>query len=170
MRGPNRLVVITDLVYAMLIHKPGVALLVALLCIVPVASAGPLDVPGPPLALTAVAVPGGIQLDWQAPVTQGSSTVDAYRVYRVENGTRHLVAETSMTTFTDTPVGGFSAYIVTAVNASGEGLPSNPAPIPYPYCEVVYLTILPFPDIILVLGCLFPLPLPDEPGIHIHDP
>lgn len=147
---------------------PAIAL--ALLVAFPLATGGPLDPPTPPLALMATLTEAGTELTWHAPLRNGTAPVDYYRVYRVEHGVRELIANTTSTSYTDpiAPDGNLTTYLVTAVSAVGESLPSNPALPDYPHCPVVYVTILPFPGIILMEGCLFPLPV-DTPVVRLHD-
>jgi subtilisin len=76
--------------------------------------------PSAPQGLTAQPAKGkGIQLNWNAPASDGGSAIQGYRVYR--NGS--LLTTTTSTSFKDTQTsrGVGYTYSVTAFNAVGEG-------------------------------------------------
>ena len=86
--------------------------------------------PSAPLGLTARKAANGIQLAWSAPASTGGSPITAYRVHRsTAAGAETLLAQVSVNqrNFLDTTAAKRITYfyIVTAVNAVGEGPRSN---------------------------------------------
>jgi uncharacterized protein YdaL/fibronectin type 3 domain-containing protein len=92
-------------------------------------SAIALGAPGAPV-LTATGGPGVVHLSWTAPADNGQP-LWGYKVYRgTASGAETIYAWPGLpTTFDDTSVTGGTAYFykVSAVNAVGEGAPSNEA-------------------------------------------
>jgi predicted phage tail protein len=88
--------------------------------------------PSAPRTLTAKALKKGIQVGWKAPSSTGGSSIVEYRIYRGTTaggeGPAPIGSSTSPN-FTDntTAAGTRYYYVVTAVNGSGEGPPSNEA-------------------------------------------
>jgi subtilase family serine protease len=89
------------------------------------------SLPGAPTSLAARPANGhGVQLSWVAPANAGSSPVTSYRIYRSTTaGAEKLLTSTTATSFKDTSTsrGVQYFYRVSAVNAAGEGSPSNEA-------------------------------------------
>src|SRR5438132_868323 len=100
--------------------------------------------PTPPSAPQNLAATGGnaqVPLTWQAPASNGGSTITNYRIYRgtSSNGETLLATIGNVLTYTDTAVtnGVTYYYQVSAVNGAGEGPRSNeasatPSPPPPP--------------------------------------
>lgn len=92
-----------------------------------------VEVPWPPQDLAGGAGPGRgeISLTWRPPSTDGGTAVSGYRIYRrqPDSPTPTLLAEVAASTpaYRDRglPDGATLLYRVTAVNAAGEGAPSN---------------------------------------------
>ena len=86
--------------------------------------------PPPPENLTAApgALPGTVVLRWDAPASDGGSTLRRYRVYRDDEP----IGTTNETTFTDADraAGEVWRYRVAAVNRLGEGEPSAESSAP----------------------------------------
>lgn len=72
---------------------------------------------------------GGITVCWSAPASVGSGPILSYKIYRGDWGAETYLATVSGSTlcFQDTsvPMWTYYYYRVTAVNAAGEGPPSN---------------------------------------------
>jgi fibronectin type 3 domain-containing protein len=88
--------------------------------------------PSAPLGLTASGgKPHGIALSWSAPASNGGSATIGYKVYRGTTGGTYvlLVSLGNVTSYKDTTAarGVTYYYVVTAVNAAGESLPSTEA-------------------------------------------
>lgn len=88
------------------------------------------SVPAAPV-LTATSASGkGVTLSWTVP-SSGGSAITGYRIYRgtTSGGQNFLVALGNVTSYKDTATrrGITYYYLVTAVNANGEGPPSNEA-------------------------------------------
>jgi predicted phage tail protein len=85
--------------------------------------------PGAPALASANGLAGGIALTWNAPSANGGSAITGYRVYRGASpgGETVLTTVGNVTTYTDTTVANARTYYyrVAAVNAVGEGAPSN---------------------------------------------
>lgn len=117
--------------------------------------------PAPPVNLVATPTEGGMLLTWDSPVDDGGSPITSYYVYAVNGTAKVLLGEASVEEFLDESGGDYLGYFVTANNAAGESLPSNPA-LNWPRCTwlgVAFDLTPPFfhgyeihPD------CLFPLP------------
>lgn len=102
------------------------------------AAAGPVTaipgaVPGAPLNLVARADVGKVNLTWNAPSSDGGSTITEYDIYRSTSNSipSSLSFTTTSTTFEDTSVtsGVTYYYWVTARNSVGEGSAAGPAVI-----------------------------------------
>ena len=96
------------------------------------ASATPLAAvtqPSVPLSFSAKAQGNGIRLNWAPPASNGGSPITAYRVYRGGGAEFAVSFQVSGSTlsFLDTTVARrtWYTYIVTAVNAAGEGPPTD---------------------------------------------
>ena len=91
----------------------------------------PATAPGAPTGLGATAGNGSAQLAWTAPASNGGSPITGYRIYRgtSSGGETFLTAVGVQTNFGDTGLtnGTTYFYLVRAVNAIGEGPPSNEA-------------------------------------------
>ena len=91
----------------------------------------PATAPGAPTGLGATAGNGSAQLAWTAPASNGGSPITGYRIYRgtSSGGETFLTAVGVQTNFGDTGLtnGTTYFYLVRAVNAVGEGPPSNEA-------------------------------------------
>ena len=92
-------------------------------------SALPATTAGAPTLTSATAGDGKIDLAWTAP-SNGGSPITGYRIYRgTTSGSETLLTNAggSTTTYTDTSATNGTTYYyeVSAVNAVGEGLPSN---------------------------------------------
>jgi fibronectin type 3 domain-containing protein len=88
----------------------------------------PATRPSAPRSLKAAKVPGGIQLTWAAPTSNGGSAITSYRVYRT-GGARTVVftvpgAQLSLLDGTGASKTWY-AYVVSAVNSVGESQASN---------------------------------------------
>jgi PKD repeat protein len=92
--------------------------------------------PGAPTGLTASAGNAQISLSWAAPASNGGVSITSYRVYRGSStGTETLLTAGgcsglgAVLSCTDTGLSNAQAYFykVSAVNAIGEGVPSNEA-------------------------------------------
>ncbi|HWH08564.1 MAG TPA: fibronectin type III domain-containing protein, partial [Candidatus Thermoplasmatota archaeon] len=97
-----------------------------------VANATAYGLPPAPQDLQATASNVSIHLAWSAPASDGGARVTQYNVYAVApNGTRTRIGATTgnQTSFDDVraPPGEARTYVVTAVNAAGEGPASNEA-------------------------------------------
>lgn len=96
-----------------------------------VVNATTVNVPSAPLRLNATGGNNRVTLVWKAPDDDGGAPVQRYRIYLRGEGPsiQSFLAETSATTWVDEPVpgGATRAYVVSAVNAAGEGAPSNVA-------------------------------------------
>ncbi len=94
-----------------------------------VASAIPMTTPGSPTSLTVTPHQAQAALSWTAPASDGGSKITSYRVY--DGNTADFTDGTPAATATDTSatVTGLTAgthyFRVTAVNAAGEGVPSE---------------------------------------------
>lgn len=87
-------------------------------------SATPLSVPGVPSAFEGSSGVSSITLTWLAPYDDGGLPVIQYKIYRsATSGTEIFLANTTVTTFTDTglTIGRVYYYMVSAENAFGEG-------------------------------------------------
>jgi fibronectin type 3 domain-containing protein len=92
-------------------------------------SATPATVPRAPILNSAKAGNGGTALSWSAPASNGGASITAYKIYRgsVSGGETLLATVGAVTSYNDTtaPNGKTSYYVVSAVNAVGEGPRSN---------------------------------------------
>lgn len=94
--------------------------------------------PGPPLALRAEAVDGGVRLRWQPPAQDGSGPVQDYVVeYRRGRQDAWRVVEEGVSTATEAVLDGLSAgqpyeWRVSAVNWVGAGAPHAPVAVGLP--------------------------------------
>lgn len=127
------------------------------------------EAPTPPQNLRFGDSQDGFLLMWDPPMSQGGSPVDTYRVYRIANMTRELVATLApdQTSYEDTELDAMTsyAYYVTASNMQGESVPSNPAGSTYPWCQ--WLVVFPTPPRVYV-QCFLPLPVGQGPAsVHI---
>jgi fibronectin type 3 domain-containing protein len=92
-----------------------------------------LTVPGAPTGLSATAAPGLVHLSWSPPASTGGTALTQYRVYRgLSSGAEDLTTAVATTTATSvddltSTSGQTYSYVVTAVNAVGEGAASNEA-------------------------------------------
>jgi hypothetical protein len=105
-------------------------------------TAPPASSPGPPTGLTATAGDSQVSLSWTAPGSDGGSQVTSYNVY--DGTSAGGESQTPITTVTGTSAtvnrltnGNTYYFVVTAVNAVGEGSSSNeaqaaPAAVPPP--------------------------------------
>ncbi len=95
--------------------------------------AQPLSAPSAPVGLHAAQGFGGVQLTWSAPVSNGGSAIAGYRIYRAgAPGTEVFLASVgNVTSYEDTgpPSSGTVYYLVSAVNAVGEGPFSSEASV-----------------------------------------
>lgn len=93
-------------------------------------SATPATVPGAPSLSAASARPKGVSLSWTTPA-DGGSPISGYRIYRgtTSGGQTLLTSVGTVATYKDTKTrkGTTYYYVVRAVNAVGEGPPSNEA-------------------------------------------
>jgi hypothetical protein len=94
--------------------------------------------PSEPQNLAATAGNGQVSLAWNPPTSNGGSTITSYRVFRGTNAANTLIVTSGgcanlgpLTSCTDTGLtNGLSYYyIVSAVNAAGQGPPSNGATV-----------------------------------------
>jgi len=89
----------------------------------------PATPPGPPLSLSATPGDGAAHLSWQPPASDGGSAITGYRIYRgTSSGSKSLLASVgAVTSYDDAGLtnGDTYYYEVSAVNAVGEGPPSN---------------------------------------------
>ena len=86
--------------------------------------------PGAPTALSALAGDASVSLSWNAPTFDGGSPLANYKVYRgTSPNPTVVVGSPTGTSFTDSGLtnGQTYYYRVSAVNANGEGAPSNQA-------------------------------------------
>jgi parallel beta-helix repeat protein len=94
-------------------------------------SAIPVAVPTPPLNLTATAGDQQVSLAWEPPLSNGGSSITNYRIYRgtISGGEVFLIEVGNVTDYVDTGLssGQTYYYLVSAVNAIGEGPKSNEA-------------------------------------------
>lgn len=87
-----------------------------------------LPASAPTLSSTSSAA--GVALSWTVPTDDGGGAITGYRVYRTSGGgAATLIGSPTGTTFLDSTVarGTSYSYVVRAVNAAGEGTPSNAA-------------------------------------------
>lgn len=88
-----------------------------------------LAFPGPPRNLVAIPDDSQISLNWEAPAFSGGSAITNFRIYRgTASGATSFIYEVgNELTYTDTMLtnGQRYYYEITAVNAAGEGQPSN---------------------------------------------
>ena len=85
-------------------------------------------VPGAPQNLQASAGNGYVLLNWQAPASDGGSTITGYKIYRgTTSGSESYLTQVTGLSYNDTSVtnGNTYYYYVTAVNSVGESQPSN---------------------------------------------
>ncbi|WP_156399746.1 fibronectin type III domain-containing protein [Phycicoccus sp. Soil748] len=86
-----------------------------------------LTAPGAPTGVTAAAAPGSVNVSWSPPASTGGTSITQYRVYRgTTAGGEDLTTPVATTTGTTVDVPTSTAgqtywYVVTAVNAVGEG-------------------------------------------------
>jgi hypothetical protein len=122
-------------------------------------SADPSDEipPAPPWGLTATPGEDGVHLAWNAPATNGGTDIQAYVIYRTQNGfSFEVIAHVETRFYVDHEGGvdGVYAYAVTAVSDAGESMPTltGTASSGYPRCDPFTLTPIPdfYPD------CLIP--------------
>jgi len=89
------------------------------------ASATPMTTPGPPTGVVAMSTLTSVIVEWQAPMDMGGSPVTNYSIYRgISPGGETLEATVgNLLQYTDTNVinGQTYYYVVTAINAVGEG-------------------------------------------------
>jgi hypothetical protein len=110
----------------------GCLVVVAVLLLVPVALADPLDAPLPPAFVQAAATPAGVRVSWLPPADDGGYPVVAYWVERLDTDAAlpawERIATTTGDTFSflDATAGAATAYRVSAVNQAGPSLPSAP--------------------------------------------
>jgi YVTN family beta-propeller protein len=87
------------------------------------------SIPGAPRNLAAKAGAGYIFLTWNPPTSNGGSPITSYKVYRGPSlsAVTFLASTPNVTDYNDTGLGAGSTYfyLVTAVNAAGEGTYSN---------------------------------------------
>ena len=84
--------------------------------------------PSAPTGLTAKVQGSSIQLAWSAPASNGGSPLTAYRIHRTSSsGTLTFEVPASQLVYVDPSVARKTqySYVVTAVNAVGQGPPSN---------------------------------------------
>ena len=91
---------------------------------------GTVTAPSAPVGLAATKVRSDVRLTWSAPVSNGGSSITAYRIKRgTASGAETRVAEVTGTqlSYVDTTAERKVTYfyVVVAVNSAGEGLPSN---------------------------------------------
>jgi fibronectin type 3 domain-containing protein len=87
-------------------------------------------VPGVPQNLQATSGDGMVGLSWQAPLSDGGSSITQYRIYRgTSSSSLSLLTSTTSLSYTDNSVtnGNTYYYAVSAVNSAGEGAKSNQA-------------------------------------------
>src|SRR5207249_3718020 len=106
------------------------------------ASATPVSgdtAPSPPRSLSAAAGDARVALGWLAPSSDGGSPIPHYKLYRGTNSNNrsYSVDVGDVLSYPDTGLtnGQRYYYVVTAINAVGEGLPSSEAsarPATYP--------------------------------------
>lgn len=93
----------------------------------------PLSAPSAPVSVHATQGFGGVQLTWGPPLSSGGSAIAGYRIYRgTSSGTEVLLASVgNVTSYADTttPSTGTLFYLVSAVNAVGEGPYSSEAAV-----------------------------------------
>ena len=97
--------------------------------------ASPICKPGAPQDLTAVAISGGIILNWTDPISYGGDTVSKFNIYRGLSSGKESLYKTidSSTSYQDVNVtlGTTYFYYVAGTNAAGEGPQSNEVNITY---------------------------------------
>ena len=118
----------------------------------PQESAVPFERPGAPQALAATAGDGDVELSWAAPASNGGSALSGYNVYEstIAGAQGTKIATTPATAYTvgDLSNGASYYFEVTAVNAAGEGPPSQqvtalPVPPSSPAPPVTTTTTVP---------------------------
>jgi len=87
------------------------------------------EAPSAPLGLKAMAAPGHVRLEWDAPASDGNGSITGYKVYRAKARTPYSVIKElgKVSTYTDSDVenGRVYFYTITAKNAYGEGRDST---------------------------------------------
>src|SRR5262249_4766713 len=93
-------------------------------------SATPATVPGAPTLASATAGDRLVALAWNAPVSNGGAPITNYKFYRgtTSAGVTLLTPVGTVTRSTDPSAVNGTTYFykVSAVNSTGEGMPSNP--------------------------------------------
>jgi fibronectin type 3 domain-containing protein len=92
-------------------------------------SARPAGLPGVPRNVSAKSRPaGGVNLSWLAPTSNGGTSITGYMIYRATSaGAEVFLASIAGTGYVDTATskGVRYFYVVSAVNAIGEGVKST---------------------------------------------
>ena len=96
-----------------------------------VAAASP-TVPGAPTSLAATALVGAVNLGWDAPASNGGSTITGYKIFSGsssggESSTPLATVSGTTLTYSDSTASGDTYYKVKAVNAVGTSSASNEA-------------------------------------------
>jgi hypothetical protein len=115
--------------------------------------------PGPPMALRAWAGENSTALAWEPPATEPVAPSDFFNVYAIDpTGRVELLGSTPDLGFDiQNDPSQIVMYVVTAVNGTGEGPPSNPAWLlgdDYPHCNPIDLHEFPH----VFVQCFFPPP------------
>jgi hypothetical protein len=87
----------------------------------------PISVPGPPLSVSAVPGNRSITVKWNPPTLDGGSPITSYTVSSLSGGLSTTVSTGTTATFAGLTSFGALRFQVTAVNANGAGLPSDPS-------------------------------------------
>jgi fibronectin type 3 domain-containing protein len=110
------------------------------------ASATPMSVPSPPTGVVAMSILSSVIVEWQSPMDTGGSPVTNYSIYRGTSpgGETLLATIGNLLSYTDINVtnGQIYYYVVSAINAAGEGPKSLEVRVTVPDHPSAPLTLL----------------------------
>lgn len=100
-------------------------------------------IPDPPTGVDAAGCAGSVTVSWSSPAFDGNQPVTGYRVFRDGGLLAEVPADAASALDNSAGAGITYEYRVTAVNAQGESLTSQPATITVPACPVASPTSTP---------------------------